>query len=98
LPTEINNLKKSYEKAQRDLEALKTSTLTYKKSYVRNIKVKKNPSLSEEHFLKLHNAEKNYESTRFDYFKTMTFNLVQGQLLAVEQCLSLVYSIYVLDI
>ena len=57
--------------------------------------IKKNPATSEEHFLKLHTTEKQYELSRFDYYSVLSNACLSGKLLAVEQSLSLVFTQWV---
>ncbi|OMJ78707.1 hypothetical protein SteCoe_21427 [Stentor coeruleus] len=86
---ELPPLKKIYEKLQKDVEMVKAQTITYKKTYA-----KKNPKNTEEHFLRLHSLEKQYELLRFDLYSFLSNNSLTGQLLAVEQLLALIYSIW----
>jgi hypothetical protein len=92
---ELGQLKKPYEKLQKEVEGLKAHTVTMKRGYVTCNKVKKNPQASEEHFLRLHGAEKQYELVRFDLYRLLSTSVLTGELMAVEQTLSLLYSAYV---
>ena len=80
-------LKKNYDKGMKEVELLKAQTLTYKRSYT-----SKNPNQTQNHFIKLHNAQKNWELARFDYFHHLNNTLSQGNIFLLDQFVSLVYS------
>lgn len=78
-------LKKTYEKTLKKIESLKFQSTQIKKSNYNKIS-------SENHFIRLHACEKNWEKNRYDYSYLLTSVISSAQTLALEQFLSLVFT------